>query len=60
LYPIDTGRLESTNNRIKVIKRVAYGFHDSEYFALKVEQAFLGLQLNWRRTGNPNARKRQR
>lgn len=41
-YPIDTGSLEGTNNRIKVIKRVAYGFHDSEYFALKVKQAFPG------------------
>jgi transposase len=41
-YPIDTGRLEGTNNRIKVIKRVAYGFHDPNYFALKVKQAFPG------------------
>lgn len=41
-YPIDTGRLEGTNNRIKVIKRVAYGFHDPTYFALKVKQAFPG------------------
>jgi transposase len=41
-YPIDTGRLEGTNNRIKVIKRVAYGFHDPDYFALKVKQAFPG------------------
>jgi transposase len=39
-YPIGTSRLEGTNNKIKVIKRKAYGFHDSEYFALKVKQAF--------------------
>ena len=39
-YPIDTSRLEGANNKIKVIKRKAYGFHDSEYFALKVKQAF--------------------
>jgi transposase len=41
-YPIHTGRLEGTNNRIKVIKRIAYGFHDPDYFALKVKQAFPG------------------
>ena len=39
-YPIGTSRLEGANNKIKVIKRKAYGFHDSEHFALKVKQAF--------------------
>lgn len=39
-YPIGTSRLEGANNKIKVIKRKAYGFHDSKYFALKVKQAF--------------------
>lgn len=39
-YPIHTGKIEGVNNKIKVIKRKAYGFHDSEYFALKVKQAF--------------------
>lgn len=39
-YPIGTSGLEGANNKIKVIKRKAYGFHDSEYFALKVKQAF--------------------
>jgi transposase len=39
-YPIGTSRLEGVNNKIKVIKRKAYGFHDSEYFSLKVKQAF--------------------
>ena len=28
------------SHKIKVIKRKAYGFHDDEYFALKVKQAF--------------------
>jgi len=28
------------NNKIKVIKRKAYGFHDDRYFSLKVIQAF--------------------
>jgi len=39
-YPIGTSGLEGVNNKIKLIKRRAYGFHDSEYFALKVKQAF--------------------
>jgi len=39
-YPIHTSRLEGVNNKIKVIKRKAYGFHDNRYFALKVIQAF--------------------
>ena len=41
-HPIHTGKLEGVNNKIKVIKRVAYGFHDLEYFALKVKEAFPG------------------
>jgi transposase len=41
-HPIHTSRLEGVNNKIKVIKRVAYGFHDPQYFALKVKQAFPG------------------
>ena len=36
--------LEGVNNKIKVIKRVAYGFHDVDYFALKVKQAFPGRE----------------
>ena len=39
-YPIGTSRLEGINNKIKVIKRKAYGFHDERYFSLKVKQAF--------------------
>jgi transposase len=38
-YPIGTGMLEGINNKIKVIKRKAYGFHDERYFILKVKQA---------------------
>lgn len=41
-HPMHTGRLEGVNNKIKVIKRIAYGFHDLRYFALKVKQAFPG------------------
>jgi transposase len=39
-FPIHTGRLEGINNKIKVIKRKAYGFHDTEYFALVIKDAF--------------------
>ena len=39
-YPIATGIVEGTNNKIKVIQRKAYGFHDTRYFILKVKQAF--------------------
>jgi transposase len=41
-YPIHTSRLEGVNNKIKVIKRRSYGFHDPVYFALKIRQAFPG------------------
>lgn len=37
-HPIDSAKLEGMNNKIKVIKRVAYGFHDDEYFILKIKQ----------------------
>ena len=35
-YAISNGKLEGVNNKIKVIKRKAYGFHDPHYFALKL------------------------
>jgi transposase len=41
-YAIGTSPLEGVNNKIKLIKRKAYGYHDAEYFALKVKQAFPG------------------
>jgi len=39
-YPIHTSKLEGANNKIKLIKREAYGYHDERYFSLKVKQAF--------------------
>ena len=39
-FPIHTGKLEGVNNKIKVIKRKAYGYHDIRYFSLKIIQAF--------------------
>jgi transposase len=41
-HPIGTSKLEGVNNKIKVIKRKGYGYHDPEHFALKVKQAFPG------------------
>lgn len=35
-YQIHTGKLEGINNKIKVIKRKAFGYHDMQYFALKI------------------------
>ncbi|MBD3414619.1 MAG: ISL3 family transposase [Candidatus Aminicenantes bacterium] len=35
-FPISTAKVEGTNNRIKVIKRRAYGYRDLEYFKLKI------------------------
>ena len=37
-----TGQLEGINNRIKVIKHMAYGYRDVEYFFLKIKAAFPG------------------
>jgi transposase len=35
-YPISTDPLEGTNNKIKTMKRQAYGFRDQEFFKLKI------------------------
>jgi len=41
-YPLHTSLLEGVNNKIKVLKRMAYGFRDDEYFFLKIRAAFPG------------------
>lgn len=41
-YRLHTGLIEGMNNRIKVIKRMAYGYRDEEYFFLKIRAAFPG------------------
>jgi transposase len=41
-YPLHTSMLEGVMNKIKVIKRMAYGFRDDEYFFLKIRAAFPG------------------
>jgi len=35
-HGIDNGKAEGINNKIKVLKRKAYGFNDQEYFKLKL------------------------
>ena len=35
-YPISTGPLEGANNKIKTMKRQAYGFRDQEFLKLKI------------------------
>ena len=35
-YPISTGPLEGTNNKIQTMKRQAYGFRDLEFYKLKI------------------------
>jgi transposase len=42
-YPLHTSFLEGMNNKIKVIKRMAYGFRDDAYFFLKIRAAFPGI-----------------
>jgi transposase len=41
-WPMHTGQLEGINNRIKVMKRMAYGYRDSAYFFLKIMAAYPG------------------
>lgn len=41
-WPLGTNLVEGINNKIKVIKRMAYGFRDDDYFFLKIRAAFPG------------------
>ena len=43
LWNLNTSVLEGINNRIKVIKRMAYGYRDDTYFFLKIRAAFPGV-----------------
>jgi transposase len=40
-WPLHTSLLEGVNNKIKVIKRMAYGFRDDDFF-LRIRAAFPG------------------
>ena len=35
-HPFTTGMVEGINNKIKLLKRQAYGFRDMEYFKLRI------------------------
>ena len=35
-HPISNGLVEGINNKIKVLKRIAYGYRDMEYFQLRL------------------------
>ena len=39
-WQLNTSVLEGINNKIKVIKRMAYGYRDDEYFFLRFERRF--------------------
>lgn len=41
-WHLHTSLIEGINNKIKVIKRMAYGFRDDEYFFLRIGAAFPG------------------
>ena len=41
-WPRHTRPIKGSNNRIKVIKRTAYGLRDNEYFFLKIKAALPG------------------
>lgn len=42
IYRLNTSVLEGMNNKIKVLKRMAYGYRDKAYFFLKIKDAFPG------------------
>ena len=42
-WRLNTSVLEGVNNKVKVIKRMAYGFRDDDYFFLKIRAAFPGV-----------------
>lgn len=42
-YPLNTALVEGINNKIKVMKRMAYGYRDDSYFFLRIRAAFPGI-----------------
>ena len=42
-YPLHSSVLEGLDNKIKVIKRMAYGFRDEQCFFRKIRAAFPGI-----------------
>jgi len=54
-YPLHTGLLEGINNKIKVLKGMAYGFRDEAHFFLKIRAAFPGNRPLLGRSSPPAA-----
>ena len=50
VFPISTGKLEGFNNKIKVAKRIGYGYRDDEYFFTLIR--YLALPLAWLESHN--------
>ena len=50
-FPISTGRLEGFNNKIKVAKRIGYGYRDDDFFFLLIR--YLSLQSSRNIPTNP-------
>lgn len=46
IYSIRTSVLKEIHNKEKVLKRIAYGFRDMEYFFLRIKSAFRGKVYN--------------
>lgn len=42
-FPLHTSIVEGINNKIKVLKRMAYGYRNDDYFFLKIRAAFPGI-----------------
>jgi transposase len=53
-HRLHTSPLEGINNKIKVIKRMAYGFRDDAYFFLKISAAFPGIPRRTKNTRGPS------
>lgn len=45
-FPLHTSVLEGITNKIKVLKRMGYGYRDDGYFFLKIMAAFPGIPAN--------------
>ena len=44
-FPISTGKLEGFNNKIKVAKRIGYGYRNNDYFFTLIKYlSILGLR----------------
>ncbi len=55
-----TGQLEGINNRIKVMKRMAYGYRDGAYFFLKAKAAYSVMNQISASQGGAGPRERDR